>query len=362
MWGVSDRFLSAITAPHKTETLLTCTVPGGRAETLGIKAGQVWADASARIRRKGNLEVFGTAAEFNMITTPGAEVRIVSGIRFGSDSELVPVFAGELVSGTQRLGNGNIRMSIADHGQWLDRTRFIAPFSPLATMTRREVIAAVVTAAKPDVLILDTATDNGLVGVKVWDLSRLDCISDLCTDGNMEAFFRPDGVFVIRDRPTILSAPVWSVSAGRGGTLKSVERERPLDKQYNTMVVRPSAADGSQSWVQQIAQVDDIESPRHPSRIGVVPKFWASPTIENAADALSVAHGMLSLVLGTTETLSLGSVSNPALDASDPIRITTPQVNEQPALTFQHFIDRVSFDLVTADMDASTRSQVVTDD
>jgi hypothetical protein len=349
-----------IPRPHKNVTVVTVTPPGGSATTLRLKSGTVSVDCTAAIRRKASLELYGTAADFDIVTTPGAVFRITHGIRFGipTDRELVAVFTGELIDGTQRLGDGSISIGLADHTQWLQRCRFLAPYVPPTTLTRAQTIQAIVAAAKPGTSVVNLSSDTGKVGNQLFPDMRTDAIRTLATDAALEAYFRADGVYIIRDRPTLTAAPVYTVKAGTAGTLVTASRRRPLDKLYNTWVVRPSAADGSQTWKQQSATITDTAHPRHSSKIGVVPYFWASPTIQTAANALAVAASMRDRALGTSETLTLTAIANPALDASDVVRYITPQINEQPALIFQHFIDQITLDLRTGAMSNQTRSQV----
>lgn len=363
MWSNTDRFRQSIAKPHRNKTVITVT-PAGSAtpQTLPLKAGRVTVDGTAQARRKVTLDLFGTSTDYDTITAPGATFRITHGIQYGvaGDEELMPVFTGELVDGSQQLGDGTISVSLADHMQWLQRCRFLAPYVPTASLTRAQVISAIATDAKPGTTVITTATDTGLVGAQMWPFDRLAAIHDLCADGNMDAFFQPDGAFLIRDKPTLTTAPVYTVAAGVNGTLTSAARKRPLDKLYNTWVVRPSAADGTQTWPQQSVTITDPTNPRHYLKIGTVPYFWDSPTIATAANALAVAATFRDRALGTAETLALGAVSNPALEAGDVLRVITPQINEQPSQIFQHFLDQLTFDLVSGAMTNQTRSQVDT--
>jgi hypothetical protein len=357
MWTVSPTFLQAIQFPHKLISKFTYTVPGGAPVVLKVQSGTVSVDASQRIRRTANLTVFGLQADYDAMTTPGTLFHIDHGIDFGgSSTELVPVFQGEQTDGEQRIGDGTIALSLADSATWLSRSRFLTPYAPVATTTRVQAISNIVTAGRPGTAVTNLSHDTGTVGSQnVWSDSRLDAITSLCKDGGTDAFFQPDGTFVIRDLPTATTASVWTAS----GILESGARKRPMDKMYNTVVVRPSATDGSQTWSQQTAQITDTSNPRHPNYIGVVPYFWASPTAGSAAAALTAAQSILYRVMGTTDTLSLGLISNPALDANDVIRVVTPPVNTDPANIFQHFIDTISLDLVTGSMSLGTRAQAV---
>jgi hypothetical protein len=366
MWQVSDRFLDALGTPGQ-QRISTCTVqvPGGTPQPLQIVSGNISADSTATARRKGYLEVQATAAQYDLITTDGAEFKVTHGLSFGADDqELIPIGTFEIVDGTQDFGGAAATFNVVDHSQWLAGCAFVTPYSPDPSLTRIAALTAAVEAAKPGTALVVTSTDLGLAGSRVWDAvqnSPLNVASDLGTDGMWEAFFQVDGSYLVRDLLTLNSPPVWTIGAGVGGTLKTASRNRPFDKMYNAVVVQPSGAD--QTWSQQIAQVTDPNDPRHPSKIGLRPSFWSSPTILDAPSAMAVAESRLALLLGNTETLSLSSVSNPALTEGDVVRVNTPAINDQPALIFQHFIDSISsFDLVTGEMQLATRSQVVIDE
>jgi hypothetical protein len=227
---------------------------------------------------------------------------------------------------------------------------------PSSLTTRIQAITSIVQTAKPGTSVVVTATDTGTVGTQnVWTNSAVDAITALCKDGAMDAYFQPDGSFLICDLPSVSTGSVWTAS----GILKSVARQRPFDRMYNTVVVQPSATDGSQTWPQQVAQITDTTNDRHPNYIGVAPYFWPSPTAGSAAAALRAADAILFRVLGSTETLALGLLSNPALDANDLIRVVVPAVNNEPADIIQHFLDSFTIDLASGAMTAATRSQPV---
>jgi len=364
MWSVSDRFLEALKGPHHITSVVTATPPGGVAFPVDVEGGSVSVDTSSAIRRKATLTCNGTSAVYKKLSTPGTLIVIQSGVVFGSSSELVPVFTGEVVGdGKQDLGDGRITVTLADHAQWLSRTKFLVPYKVASGTSRTQAIADVVTFAKPGTTIVNESSDTGTVqATQAWDDGPLTLIRDLTTDGNTTAYFRADGTFVIRDLPSIATTPVWTASAGSYGVLKSVARTRPFDRLYNTVVVRPGASDGSQTWTQQVASIIDTSNPRHPNYIGVVPYFWSSPTIRSAAGAASVAAALLEKVQGTTESLSLESIANPALEGNDVIRVITPQLNIEEAQIFQHFIDGYTLSLETGDMSINTRSQLATDE
>lgn len=362
MWGISSTFLNAIKAPHKLISSLTVTVPGGSPVTLQIKTGTLTVDSSANLRRTAQIAIYGDQTVYATVTTPGALFKLSHGLIMGNIIELIPILTGELAGvGEQILGDGTINLGLADLSNWLTRCQFLTPYTAAVGMSRAAVISAVVTAARPGTSVIITATDTiPIASAQTWSTGPLDVITDLSKDGNLECFFQVDGSYLIRNAQTPTTSPVWTASSGTYGVIETAARQRPTDKLYNTVVVQPTSADGSQTWTQQIATITDTTHPRHYLKIGVVPKFWQSPTITSAAQAQAVAQQMLSQVLGTAETLSLSLITNPALDVNDVIRVVTPQINQQPASTFQHFIDSFTLDIVSGDMTMNTRSQVAT--
>lgn len=355
MRAVTNRFLQALQYPHKLTSTFTYTVPAGQPVTLQVAAGTVTLDTSQRTRRTAALTVYGSQADYEAMTTPGAAFHIDHGVDFGGgQTEQVAVFHGELTSAVQRVGDGTITLQLADHMNWLARCGLVVPYSPLASHSRTAAISDLVTTAKPGTTVIVTASDTGAVGSQnVWTDSVVDAITSLCRDGAMDAFFQPDGTFLISDMPSASSAVAWTAS----GLIESVERARPMDRLYNTVVVRPSATDGSQTWTQQTAAITDTNDPRHPSKIGVVPYFWSSPTAYSVSTAVRAAQAILFRVRGTTETLNLGLISNPALDGNDLIRVVVPELNQEPANIFQHFVDGFTLDLSSGSMTVQTRMQ-----
>lgn len=359
MQDVDSGFLDRLAGFRRIENVITLTVPGADPVVMQLESGSVRVDASAKVRRTANLRLTTTPAEYEALVTPGALLEIQHGFVDGPDSYLLPVFTGEATRAAERIGQNVSQCSFGDLTTWLLRARFTSAFVPSASAGRLATIEALVTAARTGTLVRNTGSDTGTVGSVVWAEDRVKAMSDLGTDAGAETFFGPDGIYDIRDRMTLSSPPVWNIRGGDAGTLKSIERQRPLDRLYNTVVVRPSKADGTQTWTQQIATVTDSRHPRHPDKIGTVPYFWASPTINSADAALTAAYRILDRVLGNTESLSLEAMSNPALEGGDVIRITTPALPDREATAFQHYIDSYVLNLVSGSMDMETRSQEV---
>ena len=361
MWDVSDRFLTAIRNPHKTRTTATITTPGGDPTTINVKAGVVTVQSSSNIRRRGNVTLEGDSAHFELLATPGAQLTINHGVVYGNSDELIPVFTGEIVDPRQVFGDGTITTILADLGQRVARNRFTTAYQPSGATTRLAAIEAVAEGAFDTLDVTPTATDAGTVGAgKLWAENRWDAIRDLTADGGSEAFFYPDGSFIIRNQPTVSDRFVWTVNAGNGGVLKSAARFRPTSQLFNTVIVRPIATDGSQPWTEQTVTVP-VDDPRHPTFIGTAPYFLNSPTILTATEAIAAGQRKLDQLTAAVETLQLDAVANPALECGDVVRVITPNLNIEPGRAFQHYVESISLDVGSGGMSLATRSQVVVD-
>lgn len=356
MWAVTDRFKQAAVRTHEIASTCTITTPGGTTLDVPITAGSVQVDRTQQIRRTTQgLTVEGGTALFGLLSTPGTQAVIRHGIVYGgTDRELVPMITGELTTGTLRLGDGTIGIAVADRWQRLAASPRLTPYTPPVTTRRVASIIATVQAVFPGITVRNTATDTGTVGTAQAWTSRAEQVAAYATDGGMEAYFGPDGAFVLRDAARITDPPAWLIKTGPGGSLKDLTRTRPLDRLFNTVVMTPSSADAAQTWTQVIAQITDPANPRHPDRIGVRPYPYASPTVLTTAAAQAVAAQVLNRIQGTTETLDLAALAMPALEGGDIVRILTPA--DDGDVVVNHFLQQLTVDLAAGDMTANTRS------
>jgi hypothetical protein len=359
MWTVSDRFQQAPARSSTLASTVTLTTPGGASQVLPLASGSVTVDRSQQVRRTAALAVKGGRDLYVLLSTPGASVRVDHGYAWsGTDRELVPVITGPLSTASLAVGDGLVSFGVADRWQAFAAMEYLAPYTPATTATRVATITAAVTDAFPGITIRNSASDTGTVATAQAWTSRADMVAALATDGGMEAFFAPDGAFVLRDLPTIGGAPVWTIKAGVGGTLKALTKTRPLDRLYNTVVLTPATTDPAQTWTQVVAQITDTTNPRHPNRINVRPFRYAAPTILTETAAQTVAGQLLTKVQGTTETFSLSAMACAALESGDIVRVMTYDDRGQPETLVNHFLEQISLDLAAGDMTASTRSNV----
>lgn len=354
MWDVSADFLAQLRRSHGVFTRVTYTPPGGEATELRMKTGSV-SCTSYNIRRRGALELYATSSNYEELNVDGTLFNIEHGIDVRGSQVLVPVFAGELITSEQnRAEAGTVTLTLADLGTWIARCDFVTPWVIAAGTSRVAAIAAIITDARPGTTVTNTSGDTGTLATALtFTGSRWAAINQLSADGGTEAFFRPDGTFIIRDQPTVGTPTAWTLAR----MLTSAARRRPKDRMYNTVVVSPVASDGSQTWREQIVEITNTSHPRHKSKIGRVPYRLPAPTARTAEAARQAGLVRLDRVLGTTETLRLGSISNPALEGGDLLSIVLPTVGQEAAEIARHYVDGFEMNLVNGLMRADTRNQ-----
>ncbi len=358
MLTVSQDFLNAIVAPHQIATTATVTVPGGTPTTLNLVSGQIQVDGTQMIRRQGQgLIVDGGSAVYDLLSTPGALVKISHGVTWSwRGPELVPVLTGELTDAAQTLGDGSVLFNVADYWQKVVESEFVNAYSPDPLSTRVAEITRQIQAAIPGTNVTDTSGDTSIVfTIQTWT-SRSDLIATLAKDAGLEVFFTPTGDFVIRKEALPTASPVWSIypDQGSGGNLTSLQRTVPLTQLYNYVTVVPGSTGGAQVWGPQVVQITDPTHPRYPGKIGTRPYTYTANSVQTAAQAAATAATILSRALGSTETLKLGALSNAALEAGDVISITN--ILDTGYSTVQHLISSYTLDLLSGAMTLQTRS------
>lgn len=357
MYSVSDDFLASI--PSGTRVFADASL-----EVASVSYPLNMGDGSVSVR-DGNVRrtfsgVFShdelTASElYDLFSNEAAVLRVSVGFDWGGSSEAVDVFSGRVSKAVLNMAEPRVSVTAADFGYDLAQQTFVPALTQSAGMTRRAAIAAIVSAGFPGVTVTDIATDTGtLQSEQTWSGTRWDAIQQLATDGNMDCFFAPDGSFVMRDLPT-LGTPVYLMRTAEGGTITAYTRERPLDKLFNAVVVKPKTTDGSQTWSQVFVEITDTASPRHKSKVGV-----RSLTLDNVtgteAQALAIATAKLEQVQGRTETVALQAIANPALELGDTVQIVAQPWLDTPATSLNHIVDSYTFDLGAWSMSLSTRN------
>ncbi len=360
MKQVSSRYLRALNLSHDTITTITCTPPGEAPVSLSPMACTVAMQSGTGRRRTASVAVSPQPGLdlYGLVSTPGAIFQIHHGIKFGPRLyERVPVFYGEAASGGVSLAGGDISLSLTDQWARVERCRLLAPYSPPNGASRAQRITDLILGAIPGATVHQLADGGIMTGeLGTWDRDRTQPIKDLATDGSLEVWPDVDGSWVIRPVPTSdPKASVYTFKTGdAGGNILSADRERPLDRLYNTVVVVPGE---KQTWARQIATVP-ADSPRHPDKIGTVPYFYASPTIKTSGQAMSAATTILARVIGSTERLTMTGLINPALEPGDMVTALHPATEVDPGFRVAHLFDSGRADYIANTMTLDTLASV----
>lgn len=366
MQPTSNAYKQSLGAFQRRDTRITAQPPGEAAIQVAFSSGSVSADNSRSARYQASLVFPPSLGQglFDKLAIPGTIIDIDEGVNLGSYVEWIDLFYGEIVSGSADVFSGAVSVSLADMWTRIDRCRFLTPYVPVPNSTRVQVITKVITDAVPGTIvnvepgILD---GGGVIPTElVGDKSRTQFIDDVKKDASLEVYFQPNGQLMIRRTPTLdPMSSVWTFQSGELSNLISAERTRPFDRLYNTVVVKP--ATDEQFWDAQVATIEDLSHPRHHSKIGYVPFFYASPSIQSNENALAVAKNRLQDILGLTETASLGTASNVALEPGDVVTIVHQATGIDPGFTAAHLIDSWNLDLISGEMAVDTRSSNIVD-
>lgn len=374
---ITPEFKAALGVSSKWVTEITCELIDGTTLEIGPSArlangdrGPGWTACTVSpsnntgVRYSASLVVTPApgADVYGIVSAPGAQFTIRQGIDFGAgNTELVDFGVYEAASGGVNILGGDIQLRLVDQWARLERSRFVAPYAPGAG-TRADLIAAAVTAAIPGVTIIKLATGGNYAGGGVWDKSRTQFITDMAKDGSLDCYFNASGHFVIRTEPIIdTKNVVYTFRTGASSNIETADRDRPFDRLYNQVIVSPQA--DTQTWARQTVTLDDPTNPRWPGTppnytdgIGLVPFFYSSPTLSTAAAAKAAGATVLQRVQGTTETLRLGVMGNPALEPGDTITVAHDATDTDPGFAAIHLLESFDFDCQSGRMTAATRS------
>lgn len=175
------------------------------------------------------------------------------------------------------------------------------------------------------------------------------------------------GVITLGPVPTLDDQVVWSIARGVGGALVQPQAETTRDGLANVWAVSGDGGDGSAAVGPAFAWDDDpnsityagpdpINDPGAPQRLGlngvrVRVQRYSSSVITDYGQALQVARAKLADSLGVQASLSLTSVSNPALEPGDVVAVEV-----KADVWERHIIDSLSYTLGAASMSCKTRT------
>jgi hypothetical protein len=179
----------------------------------------------------------------------------------------------------------------------------------------------------------------------------------LGADGYCDA----SGTFSFVQRPSLATAPVWSVSED---AQTKIEATFAYDRSgvYNLIVVTGTPSDGNASIGPVFVWDDDPHSPtyagsdpvNHPELaglFGVKPYRYDSTLITSERQAWQVGHSILADLMGESKTVSFTSRYHPCQEAGDVIQITRSDGRLEP-----HLVDSIAYTWASGAASYTTRS------
>ncbi|MFJ9408581.1 DUF5047 domain-containing protein [Streptomyces sp. NPDC101393] len=332
MQDVSDRFLPALASAHGSVVQVDVLYDGDVVSAdIAITDGSVSVDRGSDIRRAASVTVPDPSVFPHLETDPfapyGQELYIQSGIRhLDGSTELVPLgfFVITEVSGNVHTGPLTIE---AQGREYLVKAE---PFTvPTSTNTFATVAAFVEDAildAIPSASFVDDSTHGvDSIPTTTFDTSkdRWAALQECAKSIGAELFVNAEGTFVLTDVPDPLVQPiVWDVTTGASGVMVSAARSLSADGVYNRVVATgENAADNVAPVMGEWTISDPTDPLRYGGPFGRRTKMFSSDLITSGAKAITAARALLLVYRSPNQTLELGTVPNPALDAGDCIRV-----------------------------------------
>jgi hypothetical protein len=151
-----------------------------------------------------------------------------------------------------------------------------------------------------------------------------------------EVYADPEGTFIIRDKPTLQDAPVWTVNAGENGVLVDYTASESREGVY-TVVIAESDSLNQTYGINGVAEWIDPFTGVVGGELGEVVRFYNSALLTTIPQAEAAAQAILADSLGVQKNLSFTTVPHPALEPGDVVRVELPDGTVE-----NHLIDSIT--------------------
>lgn len=358
MRHVSPRLGASRDHGGRLETIITATVPGGEPIELEPTVCQITKQPGPGVRFEAKITVTHSPDVYAASSAPGTIFRIEHGYRYArGDRELIPMGVHEVAKRPKRAWDGQVDLDLQDQWARLEECRFLSPHTVPWPRGRRQAIIDMVFGAIPDARIIDGTNDGGTITTSTtFDRDRHQAIADLAKDGELEVGFTADGAFEAIALPTI-GAPVATFTDADGADIAWLSDEAMYERLYNAVRVSSAPPDNPDQphFTPRTVQIGNPDHPRHRSRIGVRPYFYASPTITDAAKALRVASETLWRVTQESTRISVSTWGYPHLEPGDTVSVIAPDRSYGPTSDL-FLVEKVTHDCMTNTTSFDARS------
>jgi len=341
MYPVSADWDPAIRGARQKLARVEVRRTGQATVTLVAKDGTVRVDESSAVRRSLTLTLADLYLPDGSSLTPrtatdllapfGTEIWVWSGHRYASgQEELVPVgvFSPTVTNRPSELAP--LQITAPDRSRAVTAAKFLIPYN-VAVGTSIPLLITTLIQRGGAFPVLDlsgsravtTAATTYDAGVDPWEKAR-----SLATTIGCEVAPNVTGQFVIRPVPQV-ATPVWTVDVDAArGALLDLGQSMTSEGVYNACSVSSSAVGGDPvtgyAWV--------ADGPLSVSAIGWRPFFFTTPIgISSTAQAMHAAAGLLPSKMAPSRVFAPVTVSNPALDTGDTLRLSLPPLTAMGA-------------------------------
>lgn len=357
-------FVNAIRSGFTEWTTVLPFYQGSQAwpQPLQVTGGSVTDDATPGVRRTLDLQVVAESGLTDALAPIGTTLVVTHVLRYpDGTTEPTPMGVFDVDVEKVSVSADGRTLSLTAPDKWIrvKRGRFIVPRSSAPNATVVDQIRALLLDVLSDGESVNVyATSTAMVSSLVWDKDRDQPIIDMADSIGGYVSFDRSGVATIQDMPTIGRRADWLIDASASGILLTADLERSRQRTYNVVKVTSSAASSTPPFDPQIAfdsdpasptyaGPDPVNSPELAGPFGVVPYFYDTPVITDAAAALKAAQSILYRVTGLASQLTLTAVKNPKISALDVIDVVLPPEDDSQAPTTQrHIVDRVTHPLM----------------
>ncbi|MFI2213029.1 DUF5047 domain-containing protein [Streptomyces sp. NPDC020141] len=299
---------------------------------LPFTDGSVTVDRGGKTRRSLSLTVASPKYIPWNATDPlavyGQQLVVSRGVRFSNGTEeWVPLGtfrvnepSGDTLYGPVSVSGTTMESAIIDD-------KFQVPTSTRGLGGGFDAIEALIRQTLPSATIvnLTAGTRNPTIGVADWDANtdRWDAVVQIATAMRADIYVDAVNRFVVTDRPNVLTGSVaWDIAEGEGGTLISSARRMSRTSVYNAVVATGENTASGTPPVSGVARDTDPTSPtRWGGPFGKVTKAISSALWTTAGDCQSAAEYALADAMAPNIQASADSLPNPALEASDIVRL-----------------------------------------
>lgn len=366
-YGGEDPFLWTIARSHRIATRATLFQPNDNLELTTTMDGSVICDARAAIRRRCDVLISLPADSplipsipTDPITPYGNEIKLERGVYYpNGEAEYASlgVFLIRTVDVDDSGDDFQVRITGMDRAQRIIDARFEAPYQVAVGTNLGTAILTAIQDAYPDVeysfpvvTYTSTATLIAEEGSDRWEFCQ-----KMATSLGMDLYFDANGVLVLE--PMNLTVPAWQIVEGNNGVLLRIARGWTREGTYNRVIATGENLGDGVAPVRGVATDDDPNSPTYYSGpYGRVPMFYTSEFLTTNTQCANAASSILQRQLGTTQTVSFGSLVNPKLKPGDLVTVT----RQRARIDEQNIVDSLTIPLgADQSMAGQTRAVVI---